>query len=189
MPPRIRYKKETIIDIAFEYVRKNGWNGLTARYISDQINASTMPIYSCFKSMRQLEDEVVKRAMELCMEYLTTPRTGDAWIDNGVGYVLFARNEKYLFRAAFDEEHVDLRKKYDQLMWEQVGEGLRAYARFRTLSENQLNELRRGRWVLLHGLACLINTKQIVIRDEREIRLAVERASRILLSGIVENVE
>jgi len=187
MPPKVRYKKETIIDIAFEYVRKNGWTGLTARYISEKLNSSTMPIYSCFKSMRQLEDEVVKRAMDLCMEYLKTPRSGDIWIDNGVGYVLFACKEKYLFRAAFDEEHAILRKKYDQLMWEQIGKGLVDYPLFKDLSDTQLYELRRGRWVLLHGLATLINTAQIAMNDDDDIHSAVVTASRVLLSGVKKN--
>jgi len=43
----------------------------------------------------------------------------------------------------------------------------------------------------LAGSVCgseLNNTRQVAMRDEQEIRLAVERASRVLLSGIIENV-
>lgn len=189
MPPKTKFKKEKIIDIAFEYVRQNGWNGLTVRYLAEKLNSSTMPIYSCFKSMRHLENEVVKRAMDLCFEYLKTPRTGDMWIDHGVGYVLFARNEKFLFRAIFDEEHVAIRIRYDQLIWEELGKGLATYPPFKELSDSQLLGLRRGRWVMMHGLASLINTAQISMTNEHEIRLTVETVSKVLLSGIKENFD
>jgi len=189
MPPKTRFTKTEIIAIAFDYVRQCGWTGLTARYIADQLNASTMPIYSCFKSMRHLENEVVKKAMDLCFEYLTTPRTGDVWMDSGVGYILFALNEKILFRAVFDETHAPLRKQYDASIWQELSKGLSKYPQFKTLSDTQLLQLRRARWVLLHGLASLINTAQVSMNTEAEIRSAVETASMVLFSGIKEQIQ
>ena len=189
MPPKPRFKKEKIVDIAFAYVRANGWPGLTARYLSEKLGSSTMPIYSSFESMKHLEEEVVKRAMELCFEYITTPRTGDPWVDHGTGYALFALKEKHLFRAIFDEEHVPLREKYSRMIWENLGEVLASYPRFHDLSETQMHQLRRARWVLMHGMASLINTGAVPVEDEEQIPRWVEMGSRVLLSGIQANVE
>ncbi len=103
---RLNLKKESVVKAAFEVVRKNGWQGLSARSIANELNSSTGPIYSHLKSMKILEEEVVKKAMEFFEEYIIKPRTGDKWIDHGLGYVFFARDEKYLFRAIYDENHV-----------------------------------------------------------------------------------
>ncbi|MCP3899295.1 MAG: TetR/AcrR family transcriptional regulator [Desulfobacteraceae bacterium] len=189
MPPKTKFKRETIIDIAFDYVRNNGWSGLTARYLSEQLNSSTMPIYSCFKSMAHLEDEVVKKAMELFYEYITTPRSKDIWTDHGVGYILFAVQENYLFRAVFDKTHDHLRQKYSGLIWERTGKDLSLYPLFKELSDNQIDHLRKGRWVLVHGMASLISTGALPIADQKEIPNLVKTASKVLFSGVKANFE
>ena len=189
MPPKTKFKKKDIVKIAFEYVRENGWKGLTARYLSEQLNSSTMPIYSCFKSMALLEEAVVKEAMELYLEYITTPVSGDVWIDHGVGYVMFALKEKHLFRSIFDEAHDPLRAKYSSITWERTGRDLSTYDRFKELSENQVMHLRRGRWVIMHGLASLVNTGAIPVTDVDEIVKLVETASNVLFSGVKDNFD
>lgn len=189
MPPKVKFKKEDIVKIAFEYVRENGWKGLTARYLSEQLNSSTMPIYSCFKSMALLEEEVVKEAMELYLEYLTTPVSGDVWIDHGVGYVMFALKEKYLFRSIFDEAHDPLRSKYSSITWERTGRDLAAYVRFEDLSDNQVMHLRRGRWVMMHGIATLVNTGAIPVSGVDAIVEMVKTASNVLFSGVKDNFD
>lgn len=189
MPPKPKIKPDDIVDAAFEYVRKNGWKGLTARYLSVQLNCSTMPIYSSFKSMAALEEAVVKKAMDVFLTYITTPRTGDTWMDHGVGYVMFALEEKYLFRCVFDEAHDPLRAKYSGMIWERTGRELAVYDPFRELSENQVLQLRRGRWVLMHGLASLVNTGAIPVKDQDAILDMVKKGSTVLLSGIKINVD
>jgi AcrR family transcriptional regulator len=185
MPPKPKFKKDAIVEIAFAYVRKNGWGGLTARYLSEQLGSSTMPIYSSFKSMRHLEEAVVERAMTLYRDYVTTPRTGDVWIDHGVGYILFALKEKHLFRSVFDEAHSPLRIKYSQSIWEELGKRLATYPPFAGLSEGQVLHLRRGRFVLMHGIACLINTGSLPFNGEDEIPDMVKTASQVMLSGVI----
>ena len=189
MPPKVKFKKEEIVDIAFEYVRQNGWKGLTARYLSEQLNASTMPVYSCFKSMAHLEEEVVKKAMELFLEYITAPRTDDIWIDHGVGYVMFALEEKHLFRSVFDEAHDPLRQKYSTLIWERTGKDLSTYPPFKKLSDNQIAHLRRGRWVLIHGMASLVSNGALPIDNSTKIPDMVKMASKVLFSGVEANFD
>lgn len=189
MPPKVKFKKEDIVQIAFDYVRENGWKGLTARYLSEQLNSSTMPIYSYFKSMSLLEEAVVKEAMELYLEYIITPVTGDIWIDHGVGYVMFALKEKFLFRSVFDEAHDHLRARYSSIIWERTGRELSTYERFKELSDNQVMHLRKGRWVMMHGLASLVNTGAIPVADVNEIEKLVKTASNVLFSGVKDNFD
>ena len=184
MPPKVKFDSDSIIDFAFDHVRKNGWDGLSARYIASEIGSSVGPIYTHFKSMKGLEVAVVNKTLQLFYEYLTTERTGDKWIDHGIGYVLFAKKESHLFQALFNKNYANLRKPYDQNIWRSLDEDLADYAPFRALSRGQIGVIRRGFWVFVHGLASLITSASLPLEDEKAIVYSVTKASEIFLVGI-----
>jgi len=68
MPPKSKYTLHDIVDAAFSVARREGMEKLTARTIAAELNASTMPIYSCGKSMAEMELEVGKKAWETLQE-------------------------------------------------------------------------------------------------------------------------
>ena len=156
MPPKVKFEKESIVNAAYEIVRKNGWQDLSARSIAEELKSSTRPIYSHLKSMNNLEEAVVKKAMELLEEYIRTPRTGDRWLDQGYGYVLFARREKYLFKAIFDEKYNHFYKRFSAEIFTKLGEDLSDDPDFKVLSEEHQTNMRKVRWVYVHGLASLL---------------------------------
>jgi len=55
--------QEVIIEAAFELVRKEGFEVLSARNIAKQIGCSTQPIYWCYKSMDEIKAEVCRKAL------------------------------------------------------------------------------------------------------------------------------
>ncbi len=194
MPPKIRFTSENIIETAFDIVRRRGWEGLSARSIARELDSSTRPIYSYLKSMDNIEEEVVKKALELFLNYMTTPRTGDVWLDQGLGYVLFAQNEKNLFRYINDEKHIALTKKYGADVWKALGKQLYDYESFQGLSEDQLLKIRLARWFFIHGLASLINNrwypiedeKNIIMKEDKNISIAylIQKNDQALLNGL-----
>lgn len=157
MPPRSRFTREQIIEIAFEEVRKHGWEALSARHISEKLQSSTMPLYSHFKSMRSLAEEIVKKAFDVLASYASTPRTGDAWLDGAIGHVLFAKEEKMLFRCVMDERFVDLRREYSARAFARSGKMPADYAPFEGLSQEAIKEIRMRRTIFTHGLASYVN--------------------------------
>ena len=178
MPPKPKLRKDDIVKIAFDHVRKNGWEGLTARYLAEKLNSSTKPIYFHFTSMKQIEEAVVKKAMALILEYTTTSRTGDPWIDQAVGVVMFAVEEKYLFRSIFDEKHVEVQKKHRVQVWSAVGECLADHPLFKDLNTHQVEIVRRARWIFTHGLASLLNISSWPFAGEERLIQAIQRVSR-----------
>ena len=84
MPPKFKFTREEIVDAAFNIVRRGGWTALTARSIGNELGASSRPIYSFFNSMSELEEEVVKKAVDLLFQFMSQKRTGDLWIDHGI---------------------------------------------------------------------------------------------------------
>ena len=85
-----------IIAVAFDFVRRNGWQALTPGSLAERLGTSPRPIYSFFSSVAALGEEVVKKSVGFFHGYMTRERTGDPWHDHGVGYVMFAMEEKAL---------------------------------------------------------------------------------------------
>ena len=102
MPPRVKYKKEDIVAVAFEIARKKGIQALTAREVASKMGVSTQPIFTYFSSMDELKGAVYARAYEFFQNYL-----GEGLKQNvpflGVGkqYINFTQQEKELFKMMF----------------------------------------------------------------------------------------
>ncbi len=91
-----------IIETAFEMVRKEGFAVLSARNIAKQIGCSTQPIYWCYKTMDELKAEVCQKALiHLQNTMLGYSKTGNSFLDLGLGYVQMAHIEPALFKAFY----------------------------------------------------------------------------------------
>lgn len=157
MPPKQRFTPQDVIQAAFQVVRKQGWEGFSARTIANELNSSTRPIYDYFNSMENIEAEVVKKILAYFVEFLSRERTGDKWLDQALGYVLFAAEEKHLFRSINDEKHTPFQKQFARHHWVELGETLSKDKRFKKISAESKHKIRAARWIMIHGLAYLIS--------------------------------
>jgi AcrR family transcriptional regulator len=193
MAPKQQFISSDIIEASFNVVRKHGWEGLTARAIAHELNSSTRPIYDHLKSMKNIEAEVVKKALAYFVDFISQERTGDKWLDQALGYVLFASREKHLFRCINDENHILLQKQYAKEHWKALGEKLSNDERFDGLPEKIKNRIRLVRWILVHGLAFLVNSgwyefsesEDSIISEDIGIDLTdlLEKANHCLYEG------
>jgi AcrR family transcriptional regulator len=154
MPPKTRYTKKDVINAAFEIVSSDGIGGLTARKVAELLGSSTAPVYSCFKTMNQLEREVVRKAEKLIFKYSTTAYTDRVFLNMGVGYAVFARDHRRLFRAIFLE-----RSDYRDIVHEfldSLGKELVKDPRFTKMRRKDREALLEKMWIFTHGLATLI---------------------------------
>ena len=157
MPPKQRFKPQDIVEAAFQAVRKQGWEGFSARTIANELNSSTRPIYDYFNSMENIEAEVVKKILAYFVDFINQERTGDKWLDQALGYVLFASEEKHLFRCINDEKHTPFQKQFARQHWVKLGEKLAADERFKDLPDESIQRIRAARWIMIHGLSYLIS--------------------------------
>ena len=158
MPPKQRFAPQDVIEAAFQVVRKQGWEGFSARTIANELNSSTRPIYDYFNSMENIEAEVVKKILAYFVAFLSRERTGDKWLDQALGYVLFAAEEKHLFRCINDEKHTPFQKQFAKRYWIELGEDLSTDKRFKNLPDETKHKIRAARWVMIHGLASLVSS-------------------------------
>ncbi len=188
-----------MVDAAFSVVRKEGWAGLSARAIAKELNSSTRPIYDHLKSMKHIENEVVKKALAFFVDFISRDRTGDKWLDQALGYVLFADQEKHLFRCINDEKHIQAQKTFAREHWERLGEQLADDPRFKGLAPEERNRIRVVRWFMLHGLSFLVSNgwyrlsdkEKSILLDKRKMTLVdfLRTANQAVYDGIMKSFE
>ena len=184
MPPKKKFSRELLIDIAFKRVRRRGWKGLTARYLAERTGTSSRPIYTHFKSMKDLEEEVVIKALEVLERYMREKRTDDPWLDHGLGYVWFALEERMLFRCINDEDHVQIQRKHAISLWDSLTESLKDYPPFAGLSPELIYRIQLSRWLFAHGLAFWINNAPFDYKDRSEVADLIRDVEESLLEGL-----
>lgn len=182
MPPKLRFTREDVFEAAFCVVRKHGWKGLSARSIAQELNSSIQPIYSHVKSIRNLDEEIVRKAYELMRDYGSKVRTRDIWLDQGIGYVLFAKKEKRLFRSLMDERSAPFRKNIRRKSLALTGDKLSNYPPFQGLTKEQRDKIRWIRIIFLYGLATDISAS-VTILSEKRITDLIRQIDKILLTG------
>jgi AcrR family transcriptional regulator len=99
MPPRTTFSRENIIKAAFELVEEKGLHELSARKVAERLNSSQAPIYTQFKNIEDLKEEVLAQAKEMMLEYVRKPYTDKPFLNIGVGITIFSRDHQNLFQA------------------------------------------------------------------------------------------
>jgi hypothetical protein len=186
--PEKRFSTADIIEAAFSVIRKQGWDKCTARAIAQDLGASTMPIYSVLKSMKNLEDEITKRASDVLITYQTKKWSRFGFLDMGVGYVMFAQEEKELFRMMYykqpgQEDDQERQKKYRGYVFDVLMDRLEHEEIMTGLSTEQRKEVLNKMWVFSHGLAMLINNYVIDPMTEQEITHFLMDTGGLIITG------
>lgn len=64
MPPKPKFTKEEIVQTALEIVSQKGVRALTANELGAALGTSARPIFTVFDSMKEVQDEVRKAAIQ-----------------------------------------------------------------------------------------------------------------------------
>lgn len=106
MPPKPKFTKEEIVAAALDLVSKKGVEGLTARELGSALGSSARPIFTLFKSMDELLEEVRKAAMTYFENYaLHTFPEMPLFKQVGMQMVLFGLQEPKLYQFLFMQEN------------------------------------------------------------------------------------
>ena len=186
MSNKTKFTPDRIIDAAYNIVRRQGWAPLSARSIAKELNSSTNPIYFHLNSMENIQSAVMKKGIDLCIHYTRRKKTGDRWIDQGVGYVMFARDEKHLFRSIIDENYQMLRAKHYPYFFKTLDDDLRDYKLLLRLPLNLQKKIRHARSVFTFGLASMASSSlnNELLQTEEQIIELVRIASFSLYQGL-----
>ena len=183
MPPKQSITQQIIIDAAFRMIREDGKKKLTARNIAKMLSCSTQPIYSCFSNMEDLENAVIKMALDYIAEtYLTGSRYADTpFFSMGLGYIQMARKDPNLFDLIYQSGYTvdlfgeDLYPKYkDRLL-----DAMKTDAILKRLDRDTLADILSHMWIYTHGLAMLARNNPEL--SSTRIREKLHEMGRILI--------
>lgn len=193
MAPKIKYPIKDIIDAAFGLVRREGLENLTSRAIAGELKSSTMPLYSCGKSMLEIEEAVIVKCWEVLGEYQNKEMASDVYIGMGLGYVLFAKNEMNLFNCLRDKKHKSLNEKMGAAAFLNSFVLLRGYPLMAGIPDDLLMKIMFQGWIFSHGLADLLTNSQVSIlqnlqTDEalKDFFIEATRINTIGIQGVIE---
>lgn len=92
MPPPAQFTKEAILNEAFEILRSEGIEAVSARAIAKRLGSSTQPVYSAYDSMDSLKADLVEMAKDFASSFLVTNDEGEEpFLSIGIQYLRLAR--------------------------------------------------------------------------------------------------
>lgn len=62
MPPKAKFTKAEIIEAALNIVRADGYEALTSRALGTYLGSSARPIFTVFKNMEEVQQDMIKSA-------------------------------------------------------------------------------------------------------------------------------
>lgn len=106
MPPKPKFTRDEVIQAALQIVSQKGMSGLTARELGESLGSSARPIFTLFKNMEELQNEVRAAAMRRFEAYGDKlSRDMPLFKRVGMRMVLFGMEEPKLYQLLFMREN------------------------------------------------------------------------------------
>lgn len=164
MPPKVKFTKEEIVNAALNITRRRGAQAVTTRDIAAELGVSTRPIFTYFKSMDEVREEVRLAAQAVYERYAADGlRTRVPFFGVGMQHIRFAREEPELYRLLFlrsDERGGALAAM--RRLQEQV---LPSIERIYRMDAATAEHYFRDMWLVGHSLSTLIVTGECPYDD------------------------
>lgn len=114
MPPKAKYTRAEIIEIAFQMAREKGIESVVARELGKKLGTSSSPIFTAFKNMEELQMAVRDRAMQEFESYVKDALNyNPAFKHVGLKMIQFAMKEPKLFQLLYMKEHAETQRFED----------------------------------------------------------------------------
>ncbi|SEL18560.1 transcriptional regulator, TetR family [Carnobacterium iners] len=166
--------KSHILDTAYAVVKKEGFEGFTARNIAKTMDCSTQPIYLEFKNMDDLKNELYTKIKDYLTETIfANKRSEDAILNTCLNFVHFAKDEPIFFRALFLEDHLDPKRMYN-LSYEEMLTAFEEKAKTSSLSKVEKRTLFETIWISVYGTAALL-AQSLIELDEVALKNSLEK--------------
>ncbi len=116
MPPKTVFTKEQIINTAFGIFRDEGIESLSVRKLAARMNSSTAPIYTSFKNIEEIKQQLLEHALDILSSYTEREYTGDIFLNIGLGLLEFARDNRTIYRKLFmdNSEYKHILKRFEE---------------------------------------------------------------------------
>ena len=148
--------KEMLLEVAFELVREEGVDNLTARKLAAKAGCSTQPIFRTYKNMEEVAEDVFDKAMKYYNDYYKNYKKNSSvpFVDLGMAYIAFAQKDKNMFKLLFLSE-----QRFGHSLYEILNGELQFVAHEINKAKNtgcsNPSGLFMQMWIFIHGAASM----------------------------------
>ncbi|MBN1938217.1 MAG: hypothetical protein JW843_01425 [Candidatus Aminicenantes bacterium] len=185
-PKETTFDKAAVLTAAVKIVRKKGWAVLSARTVAAELRSSVAPVYSTYGSMESLERDILNEARRRLHESTMTAWTDGAFLNIGVGIVVFAREEGHLFASLFHtrHNHADIVAG----VFASILERMKADPMLRLLPDSSLERLLHYLGTYTLGLAAAVVYGRTVDASTDNIVRLMKNAGNMMIFGEVSGL-
>ena len=168
MPPVVRFSRESVLDAAYQLIRREGPSALNARAVARELGGSTQPIFRLFSGMDELKQAVIEMTLQSWTNSLADrlQRSAFPYLSIGMSFLLFARDEPELFKLLFMRDRVSDGSCTDY----NVNWGVPLIENTVKVDAETARQLYERNWLYCYGLAVAIATKYIPCISECQMR-------------------
>lgn len=172
MPPRERISKEYILNTAFTMTRENGFESVSARGLAQRMECSTQPIFRVYENMDMLKEDLFVMSTEFFSDYMVNhkKRGEPNYLSMGMAYIELAKREPHLFKLIADIEQYSKDDKREFLQ-KDPDKMLSSLPDTEGLDPEQKRELFLMVWMFTHGVATLVTSGRVHLKDKEIVTL------------------
>lgn len=172
--------KKVVLDGAFELLKEQGEENVTARKLAAHIGCSTQPIFRIYDNMEALKRDLFNMAREYYDNYYLNHKKESAvpFVDLGMCYIQFAKEELNLFKMLFLSPHDEDNTMYDLINGKENGFVIKELKRVHNLNMDRAQMLFMKIFIFIHGMACMATNGEFDLSKDESVQF---------LSEIIEN--
>lgn len=183
MPPRMLFKKEDVLNVAYEIVRKEGFANLNARRIAACMNSSVHPIFRHFTDMDDLKKAVYDKMFEKYHEYMFSgEKKPRPYKEMGMSYIRFAKDYPEFFKTIFMNNGKIIPEELIMSDTELYKNILKNVGDVTGISkEENVKEFHLKMWIFTHGIATMLASGTCDISEEQVSEMLIEEFLALML--------
>ena len=168
--------KEAMIEAAFQLVRRDGYDALTARNLAVELGCSTQPIFRVYENMESLRADLFNLSRDYYDNYCLNHKKESAvpFVDLGLCYIGFAKEELNLFKLLFLSPHDEDNTMYDLINGKENGFVIKELKRVHNLRMDRAQLLFMKIFIFIHGMACMATSGEFDLSRDEAVQLLTE---------------
>lgn len=172
--------KQIILDGAFNLLREQGAEMVTARKLASYIGCSTQPIFRVYQNMEELNVELFEKAKEFYENYCNDFEKGNVipFVDLALCYIQFAKDELNLFRLLFLTKHDDENTMYDLINGKEHSFVITEIKKIPNLNMSHAGEIFMKIFIFMHGMACMATNGEFDLSREEVVPMLEEAVTK-----------
>jgi len=183
MPPKTKFSKQQIIDVAFEIAKSEGIENITIRKVAKDLGSSIAPIYVNFNDVDELIGSVIQKVVELSQQILHEQDSGKPFRDIGMAGFRFAKEYPLLFKD-FVMNSQSYMKDYDEGMGDELILHMQKDPDLEGFTEEELREILMKMKIFQTGLSIMVANRLFTedVSDEWMVEILDSTASDVIVA-------